>query len=85
VVLVLQLRIISTGAVVRAAGRFLMAPLPAGARDDDMGIGRPLLEDETGQQVLNLRDTQRDVGRARRSPFFRGVCRARIAERKAWA
>ena len=83
--LVLQLRLMSAGAIVRPTGGGLVLASPARAGDDQVGIGRALLEDEAGQQVLNLRYTQRDVGRARRSPFFRGVCRARIAARKAWA
>lgn len=59
--------------------------LPAGARDDDAGIGRALVEDEAGEQVLNRRHTQRDERSAWRSPLLRGDCRARIAARKAWA
>jgi hypothetical protein len=70
---------------MRLAGGYLMAPLPAGARNDVVGIRRALLEDEAGQEVLNLWHAQLDVGGARRSPFFRGACRARIAERKACA
>ena len=71
--------------VVRTSGGFLMALLPARARDDDTGIGRPLSEDEAGEQVLNRGHAQRDERGTGRSPFFRGVCRARIAARKAWA
>ena len=70
---------------MRSAGSLLMAALPAGAGDDDVRVGRPLLEDEACEKALNRRHTQLDAGRAGRSPFFRGVCRARIAARKAWA
>lgn len=83
--LVLQLRFISASAVVGPTGGLLVATLPAGACDDDVGIRWTLMENEAGQQVLNLRHTQRDVRRAGRSPFFRGVCRARIAARNACA
>ena len=52
--LVLQLRIMSARAVVCAAGGLLVAALPARARDDDLWIGRPLMEHEVGQQVLDF-------------------------------
>jgi hypothetical protein len=83
--LVLQLRIMSARAVVCAAGGLLVAALPARARDDDLWIGRPLMEHEVGQQVLDLGHAQLDVRGAGRRPLFRGVCRARIAARNAWA
>ena len=70
---------------MRSTCGLLVAALPAGARNDVVGIRRALLEDEAGQEVLNRWHAQLDVRRAGRSPFFRGVCRARIAARKAWA
>jgi len=83
--LVLQLRVMSVRAEARPTGGFLMVALLAGARNDAVGIRRALLEDEAGQEVLNRWHAQLDMRRAGRSPFFRGVCRARIAARKAWA
>ena len=68
--LVLQLRIMSARAVVCAAGSLLVAALPARARDDDLWIGRPLMEHEVGQQVLDFGHAQLDVRGAGRSPFF---------------
>jgi hypothetical protein len=62
-----------------------MCAAPARMRDDVVRIGRLLMEDLLGEEVLNLGHAQRDAGRAGRRPFFRGVCRARIAVRKACA
>ena len=58
---------------------------PARVRDDALRIGRLLVEDQLGEEVLNLGHAQLDPRRAGRRPFFRGVCRARMAARKAWA
>lgn len=69
----------SVRAEVRPTGGFLMAALPAGARDDALGIRRALLEDEAGQEVLNRWHAPVDVRSAGRSPLCRGVCRARPA------
>lgn len=73
------------GSVIGAAGGRLVEALPAGARDDDVGVGRALTEDEAGQQVLVREHAQRYTRRPGRGPFFRDACRARIAARKAWA
>jgi hypothetical protein len=70
---------------VRAAGGFLVAALPARARNDDVGTRGTLLEDEAGEQVLEFGRAQVDARGAGQSPFLRGVCRARIAARNACA
>lgn len=75
----------SAGAVVRPTGGGLMLAAPAGAGDDDVRVGRLLLEDEVGEQMLDIGHAQVEARRAGRCPFFRGVCRARIAARKACA
>jgi hypothetical protein len=54
-------------------------------RDDVVRIGRLLMDDQLGEAVLNLGHAQRDAGRAGRRPFFRCICRVRIAARTACA
>ena len=66
-------------------GGGLVTALPPGARDHEVRVGRLLLEHEVGEQMLDRGDAQGDARGAWRGPFFRGVCRARIAARKAWA
>lgn len=83
--LVLQLQVTTVGAVVHATGGRLMAAAPSRVSNHVVGIGWNLVEDEPGEQMLNLGDAQVDTGRAGRRPFFRGDCRARIAARKACA
>lgn len=62
-----------------------MRAAPARMCNDLVRIGRLLVEDQLGEEVLNLGYAQLDAGRAGRRPFFRGACRARIAARKACA
>jgi hypothetical protein len=80
-----KLRVISKSAVVRATCRRLMGAPPARVGDDVVRIGWDLLEDGSGEQMLNLGDAQVDARQAGRCPFFRGDCRGRMAARKACA
>ncbi len=49
------------------------------------GIRRTLLEDEAGQEALNLKHTQLDVCGAGRGPFFAATAAPASPLRKAWA
>ncbi len=62
-----------------------MRTTPARVLDDVVGIGRPLLEHEVGQEVLDFGNAQLAGRRAGRRPLFRGACRARMAARTACA
>ena len=68
-----------------AAGGLLVSAPPTGVGNHLVRIGRLLMEDELRQQVANLGHTQLEARGAGRRPFFRGVCRPRMAARKAWA
>jgi hypothetical protein len=79
------LHISSPRTIVRTTGRRLVVASPARVRDHVVGIRWNLVEDEPGEQMLNLGHTQVDARRTGRRLFFRGDCRARIAARKACA